>query len=112
MREVYEETNIQTEFDSLISLRHTHNAMFDCSDMYIIVSLKPLSENIEKCEREIAECKWMDIDEYLQHPDVHELNRFFVHKYLDYVKKNIKIECTHGIHQILKKTYTLYHVEN
>lgn len=86
--------------------------MFRCSDIYTVVSLKPLSEDIEKCEREIEECKWMDIDEYLNHEDIHELNKFQVQKYLEYIKHNIKINCFHGIHQLLKKPYTLYSVTN
>jgi len=110
IREVHEETNISTEFLSLLNLRHAHNGMFGCSDIYIVVSLKPLTTKIEKCEREIADSKWMDIDEYLNHPNIHELNRMCVQNYLDYQKNKLKIDCKHGIHQVLKKPYTAYFV--
>lgn len=110
IREVWEETNISTEFQSVLTLRHTHNGMFNCSDIYMVVSLKPLSLNIEKCDREIENCQWMNINEYLNHPNVHELNRFFVHKYLEYKCKNIRIDCHYGVHQILKKPYSIYYV--
>nr|XP_023020147.1 nudix hydrolase 2 isoform X1 [Leptinotarsa decemlineata]XP_023020148.1 nudix hydrolase 2 isoform X1 [Leptinotarsa decemlineata]XP_023020149.1 nudix hydrolase 2 isoform X1 [Leptinotarsa decemlineata] len=110
IREVQEETNILTEFQSVLTFRQTHKGMFGCSDIYTVVSLKPLSENIEKCDREIAKCQWMDIDEYMSHPQVHDLNRFFVQKYLEYKKHNIKINCFNGIHQIIKKPYTVYSV--
>lgn len=81
VREVMEETGIPTEFQTVLTLRQAHGAMFECSDMYVVVNLKPLSEDIRKCEREIAECQWMDIDEYLSHPHVHELNRCVFKKY-------------------------------
>lgn len=110
IREVHEETHISTEFESILTLRHAHGGVFDCSDIYIVVSLRPLNEDIEKCEREIDECKWMDIDEYLNHPDIHELNKFQLQKFLEYKKSNLKINCYHGVHQILKKPYTLYSV--
>ncbi|KAJ8986157.1 hypothetical protein NQ317_005630 [Molorchus minor] len=110
IREVHEETGIRAEFQSVLTFRHTHDMMFSCSDIYVIVSLKPLSEKIEKCEREIAECKWMDIDEYLNHRDVHEHNRFFVQKYLEHEKHNIKINCFHGLHTVTGKPYTMYSV--
>ncbi|KAG5866329.1 hypothetical protein JTB14_022043 [Gonioctena quinquepunctata] len=92
------------------SQQETHNGMFGCSDIYTVISLKPLSEIIQKCEREIAQCEWMAIDEYLDHPQVHDLNRFFVQKYLEYKKHDIKINCFHGIHQVIHKPYTVYSV--
>ncbi|KAJ8939839.1 hypothetical protein NQ314_010968 [Rhamnusium bicolor] len=110
IREVLEETGIMTEFQSVLTFRHAHGGMFGCSDIYTVVSLKPLSEEIKKCEREIMECKWMDLDEYLNHPNVHELNRFFVKKYLEYNKHNIKINCSQGYHSVVKKTYHIYSV--
>ncbi|XP_068915223.1 uncharacterized protein [Tenebrio molitor] len=110
IREVWEETGVKTEFQSLLTLRQAHFGMFGCSDIYTVVSLKPLTLSIEKCEREIDNCRWMDIDEYLNHPHVHELNRFFVHKYLEYARKNLKIDWHHGIHQALRKPYTVYYI--
>lgn len=71
IREVHEETNIRTKFESVISLRHAHGAGFGCSDLYIVMALLPESNEIVKCDREIAKCEWMDIEEYLQHPKVH-----------------------------------------
>lgn len=105
---MFEETHINTEFLSLINVRHAHHGMFGTSDLYIVVNLKPLSTDIELCEREISDCMWMDVNEYLNHPNIHELNKFFVQSYLEYQKNNFKIDCKHGIHQILKKPYTVY----
>lgn len=61
MREVYEETNIMTEFKSIVAVRHTHGIAFGCSDLYFIVELTPKSYVIKKCEKEIVDCKWMKV---------------------------------------------------
>lgn len=111
IREVEEETSIKTRFDSVIAIRHAHNAGFGCSDLYIVVALIPENNTIEKCDREIAMCEWMSIDKYLNHPNVHETNRNFVHTYLMYKKHGINIYCKDEIHQILKKQYNVYAVE-
>lgn len=84
--------------------------MFRCSDIYTVIQLRPLNENIEKCEREIDDCKWMDIDDYLNHPDIHDLNKFQLNKYLEHKKSNVKLNCFHGIHQMLRKPYTVYSI--
>ncbi|XP_019872061.1 uncharacterized protein LOC109600357 isoform X2 [Aethina tumida] len=110
IREVFEETNIKTTFETVLTFRHTHHVMYDCSDIYTVVSLKPTTYDIAKCEREILDCKWMNVDQYLEHPKVHELNRFFVQKYLEYKKNDLKIDCFHGFHMIVNKPYTIYHV--
>lgn len=83
--------------------------MFDCSDLFIVVHLKPLDTEIKKDDREIMECKWMDIEEFLTHPDTHELNRFFLKKYLEHRDSKIKIGCDHKYHELMKKPYTIYH---
>lgn len=108
IREVEEETGITAQFESILSFRHGHHGMFGCSDIYFVVNLKAVTTDIKRCEREIAECQWMDIDEYKDHPHIHELNRFFVQKLLHHKKHNIKIDCYHGIHELLQKPYTLY----
>ncbi|KAI4456690.1 nudix hydrolase related [Holotrichia oblita] len=110
VREVMEETGIKTEFLSLLSFRHAHGGIFDCSDMYVVVALKALTTDLKKCDRELADCAWMNINEYLAHPQVHELNRLFVEKYLEYKNHNLKIRCDHGIHSKLNKEYMVYHV--
>jgi 8-oxo-dGTP pyrophosphatase MutT (NUDIX family) len=61
VREVWEETSVKSELQFLISLRHTHHGMFKCSDIYFVVGLKPISDEINRCKREIAACKWMKV---------------------------------------------------
>jgi 8-oxo-dGTP pyrophosphatase MutT (NUDIX family) len=108
IREVFEETHIETSLESLVSIRHAHGAGFGCSDLYLVFALKPLSTEIKKCDREISECKWMPIDEYLAHPNVHQTNRSFVQQYLYNKQNGIQIVAEDGLHQILKKKYKLY----
>lgn len=91
IREVFEETGIKTEFKFLIAFRHMHKANFDCSDLYFIVCLSPLTEVIQMNSQEISKCKWMPIQEYAQHENVHAVNRYFVEKYLESKQKKTKI---------------------
>lgn len=105
-----EETGIKTEFHSLLTIRHAHKRAYNCSDLYITFALKPLGTEISKCDREIVECKWMDIEEYLKHPHVSEMNRHILQKYLEYKQKNIRIECKTSIHEILKVPVQTYFV--
>lgn len=62
MREVKEETGIDTAFVSVLGFRHLRTASFGCSDMYFIVLLRPLSDKIEIDPKEIAACEWQDLN--------------------------------------------------
>lgn len=108
IREVYEETNITTEFSSILNIRHAHGGAWECSDIYFVVCLKPLTLDIVKCDREIKESKWMKLEEYLHSPLVHELNKFFLQTFLDYKSQSVTIDCKHSIHPLLRKPYTVY----
>lgn len=78
--------------------------------MYVVVALKALTTDLIKCKRELDDCTWMDVNEYLKHSQVHELNRLFVQKYLEYRQHDLRIHCDHGIHTKLNKEYMVYHV--
>ncbi|XP_073835420.1 uncharacterized protein [Musca autumnalis] len=111
IREVREETGIECEFNTVISLRHSHGGIFGCSDIYCVVALTPKSSDLRRCEREIAKLQWMPISEYLEHPNVHETNRHFVRCFLDYQNRGIRFTCEMGKHQVLKKEYCLYYMK-
>lgn len=108
IREVEEETNIKTRFESVIAIRHAHGAAFACSDLYIVMKLIPETSEIKKCDREIAKCQWMHVDEYLSHPAVHQTNRKFVHDYLELKANGMLIDCVEETHQIIKRKYQLF----
>lgn len=65
MREVKEETNIDTQFVSFVGFRHHHKGQFNTSNIYAICKLEPLSYEITIQESEIHDAKWFPIDEYL-----------------------------------------------
>lgn len=108
IREVDEETNIKTRFESVISLRHAHGAAFGCSDLYVVMKLIPETQDIIKCDREIAKCEWMDLDEYMSHPRVHQTNRSFVQHYLELKDNGMIINRVNETHQVLKKKYNMF----
>ncbi|CAH2003724.1 unnamed protein product [Acanthoscelides obtectus] len=58
-----------SEFDSIVTFRQAHNRMFGCSDIYVIISLNAVTEDIHKCDREIENAQWMDIDEFMNHTE-------------------------------------------
>lgn len=78
VREVWEETAVQTEFHSLVGVRHAHVNRFGKSDLYFVCHLTPLSEEIQLQESEVAECIWMPVERFLQHEEVSAFNRNFV----------------------------------
>lgn len=108
VREVEEETNIKTRFESIISLRHAHGAAFGCSDLYIVMKLIPESEEITKCDREIAKCIWMHLDEYMNHPQVHKVNRSFVQNYLELQSNGMKIDVAEEVHAALNRKFNVF----
>ena len=61
VRETLEETGIKTEFVGVLCYRHMHNYRWNCSDLYFICLLKPLTTEIAVDTNEIAACKWMDV---------------------------------------------------
>ncbi|XP_075155983.1 uncharacterized protein LOC142229316 isoform X2 [Haematobia irritans] len=111
IREVREETGVECEFNTVISIRHAHGGIFGCSDIYCVVALTPKTLDLTRCEREIAKLQWMPVEEYLQHPNVHETNRHFLRCFMDYQKRGIRFTCEMGKHQVLKKEYCLYYMK-
>ncbi|ROT84025.1 uncharacterized protein [Penaeus vannamei] len=110
IREVKEETGIEADFMSLVSFRHVHGANFNCSDIYFIVHMRPKSKNITMCERELAACEWMKLEEYINHPYVHETNRFFAERFLECRKNGIQIEASNIFSGAFKKNQVIYSI--
>jgi 8-oxo-dGTP diphosphatase len=78
MREVLEETNIKTKFESFIGFRHHHQGQFTTSNIYAVCRLEPLSTEITIQESEIADAKWFPIDEYLADEKIGKYNQYIV----------------------------------
>ncbi|BFZ18544.1 hypothetical protein BsWGS_21583 [Bradybaena similaris] len=84
-REVLEETGVDTQFVCVIAYRHMHNYRHGCSDFYHVCLMKPLSTDIKACPLEIAECRWMHLDEYEALDEISGVNRYVVQKYREIV---------------------------
>uniref|UniRef100_A0A0C9S7Z6 TSA: Wollemia nobilis Ref_Wollemi_Transcript_12540_1464 transcribed RNA sequence n=1 Tax=Wollemia nobilis TaxID=56998 RepID=A0A0C9S7Z6_9CONI len=68
IREVKEETGIDTEFVEVGGIRHSHDAPFEKSDIFFMCILRPLSFDIKMQESEIAAARWMPIEEFARQP--------------------------------------------
>ena len=78
VREVWEETGIETRFVSLVCFRHQHGYRHGKSDIYFVCRLEPLSTRISMQDDEIAECVWMPVDTYLNTDSVSVFNKEIV----------------------------------
>jgi mutator protein MutT len=83
VREVLEETGIQSQFVSLVCFRHQHGYRHGKSDIYFVCRLEPLSKDIVMQDEEIAECIWMPVDEYLSTESVSMFNQEIVRAAID-----------------------------
>jgi ADP-ribose pyrophosphatase YjhB (NUDIX family) len=88
-REVFEETGVQSTFQSIISLRHTHNATyFGMSDIYVLCMMKPVAgkagREIQIDPNEILEAKWMpseELESSTPHPLIKHAIRTAIHEF-------------------------------
>jgi 8-oxo-dGTP pyrophosphatase MutT (NUDIX family) len=78
IREVLEETGIQTRFESLVCFRHWHGYRYGKSDIYFVCRLAPLSEELTMQTEELEECLWMPVDEYMDSELVSAFNKRIV----------------------------------
>ncbi|XP_025667726.1 nudix hydrolase 2 isoform X3 [Arachis hypogaea] len=78
IREVKEETGIETEFVEILAFRQSHKSFFQKSNMFFVSMLRPLSFDIHSQASEIVASKWMPIEEYAAQSFVqeHDLFRF------------------------------------
>lgn len=76
VREVKEETGIDTEFIEVVAFRHVHNVAFEKSDLFFICMLKPSSSQIMVDDHEIQAAKWMPLVEFVEQPLIQEDSMF------------------------------------
>lgn len=67
IREVREETGILTNFKGVVAIREKRKYNFGRNDIYFVCLLEPSTTEINIDEVEIAECKWVDVDEWAKH---------------------------------------------
>jgi 8-oxo-dGTP diphosphatase len=75
-REVYEETGITIEFESIVNLGHFTKGQFNESNLYIVCTAKMLSKEITIHDSaEIIEAKWIDVEEFLNSKETNNYNK-------------------------------------
>ncbi len=91
-REVYEETGIEIEFESIVNLGHFTKAQFEVSNLYIVCTAHALTEKINVYDSsEIIEAKWIDIDVFLNSADTNNYNKNVVKASIE----NKELKLTH-----------------
>ncbi|CAK7324498.1 unnamed protein product [Dovyalis caffra] len=90
IREVKEETRIDTEFLEILAFRQWHKSFFEKSDLFFLCMLRPVSFDIEKQELEIEAAQWMPFEEYAAQPVVknHDLFTYITDLCLAKVDRN------------------------
>lgn len=80
IREVKEETGIETEFVEVLAFRQSHMSFFEKSDLFFVCMLRPLSFDIRKQASEIEAAQWMPIEEFAAQPfaQKHDLLRHII----------------------------------
>lgn len=78
VREVFEETGVETEFQALVCFRHWHEYRYGKSDIYFVTRLSPLTTEITMQEEELDEALWMPVNDFLEDPDVSLFNKTIV----------------------------------
>lgn len=79
LREVYEETGVKVEFDSIVSLGHFCPGQFNESNLYVICKATALTKEINiQDEEEIIEARWLEVDTFLSCENVHPYNKKIV----------------------------------
>ncbi|KAK2968227.1 hypothetical protein RJ640_027359, partial [Escallonia rubra] len=68
IREVKEETGVDTAFLEMVAFRHAQLVAFEKSDLMFVCMLKPLSFEIKVDEKEIQDAKWIALDELVGQP--------------------------------------------
>nr|KJB42705.1 hypothetical protein B456_007G165700 [Gossypium raimondii]KJB42706.1 hypothetical protein B456_007G165700 [Gossypium raimondii] len=68
IREVKEETGIDTEFVEILAFRQSHKSFFTKSDLLFVCMLRPRSFDIQKQDTEIEAAQWIPVEEYAEQP--------------------------------------------
>ncbi|CAH2077981.1 unnamed protein product [Thlaspi arvense] len=78
IREVKEETGIDTEFLEILAFCQTHESFFAKSDLFFICLLRPTSFDIQKQDLEIEAAQWMRFEDSASQPITHKNDLFEV----------------------------------
>ncbi|KAK7304856.1 hypothetical protein VNO77_42747 [Canavalia gladiata] len=76
IREVKEETGIETEFVEVLAFKESHKSFFRKSELFFVCMLRPHSSKIQRQVSEIDAAQWMPVEEYIAQAFVRE-NKLF-----------------------------------
>ncbi|XWS75900.1 hypothetical protein CRYUN_Cryun01aG0131400 [Craigia yunnanensis] len=76
IREVKEETGIDTEFVEILTFRQSHKSFFTKSDLFFVCMLRPHSFDIQNQDIEIEAAQWMSLDDYAAQPFIQKHDAF------------------------------------
>ena len=82
-REVFEETGVRAEFESIACFRQWHGYRYGKSDIYFVGKLRPLSKEITMQTAEIQECLWMSVDDFISSENISNFNKQIVRAALE-----------------------------
>lgn len=88
-REIWEETGIKARFKSILAMRQMHDFRFGMGDLYFICWCTLVDETktvVSPQEEEIAECKWMDAEDWIKMPHMNSRIGAIEHIILDISK--------------------------
>lgn len=89
-REVFEETGVEVEFESIINIGHFTKAQLEASNLYIVCTAKPISNEINIYDKsEIVEAKWINIETFLNSDETNIYNKSVVRAAID--NKELKL---------------------
>lgn len=105
-REVFEETGVKVEFESVVNLGHFTQAQFGESNMYVVCTATASTKNIHIYDdSEILEAKWIDIDEFLKDENTNNYNKAIVQIAL--ANENLKLTY-HTLALNIKSPYEIF----
>ncbi|KAK7299817.1 hypothetical protein RJT34_10645 [Clitoria ternatea] len=76
IREVKEETGVDTKFVEVLAFRQSHKSFFQKSDIFFVCMLQPQSFDIQSQASEIVEAQWIPVEDYAAQPFVQENELF------------------------------------
>jgi ADP-ribose pyrophosphatase YjhB (NUDIX family) len=101
VREVKEETGVDTIFVSLLCFRHMNAFRFNKSDIFFVCLLKPVDEEIlqepHPDPQEINLCRWVDFDEYFNFTHFDKMQQEIRKAVKAYLEDNNKCMKCHDI---------------
>lgn len=66
MREVWEETGIETHFGGILAFWHRHGLLWGKSDLYFVARLSPQTQTIVPQPCEVSDATWMPMETFVQ----------------------------------------------